>query len=334
MSMTEDTFLRSLHHDPRDEVAWLALADWLEEHGQPDRARLVRLHRRLRELPWLAPDRRPLEQEMIDLLRAGTRPVVPEFTNSIGMRFALIPPGVFLMGSPPEEEERWDDEIQHEVSITKPFYLGVYTVTQAEYKRIMRNNPSEFSPDGDESELVAGLDTARFPVENVQWDDSVAFCAALSKRAREKKAGRVYRLPTEAEWEYACRAGVISMPWHFGDLITPEEANFGEEGEGADRTCSVGQYSPNAFGLYDMHGNVEEWCSDWFDPDYFQVTPREDPPGPAESPNEQRVIRGGTWDDEACHCRSAFRNAVRGDIESWDTGFRIVCEWHPPEASS
>ena len=130
-----------------------------------------------------------------------------EITNSIGMKLVLIPAGKFLMGSPKDEKERWPDEEQHEVSITKPFYLGVYVVTQAEYEKVMGNNPSYFSAKGDGKDSVKDMDTGQFPVEAVSWDDAVAFCKKLSELPEEKKAGRVYRLPTEAEWEYACRAG-------------------------------------------------------------------------------------------------------------------------------
>ena len=204
------------------------------------------------------------------LLGIGTTPLpdVParpeqDFTNSIGMRLVLIPAGKFIMGSPKDEKDRGDDEDQHEVEITKPFYLGVYTVTQAEYEKIMKTNPSWFSARGKGKDKVANVDTAQFPVEMVSWNDAVAFCKKLSELPEEKKAGRTYRLPTEAEWEYACRAGT-STAFHFGNSLSSTQANFdgnypyGKAGKGPylGRTAKVDSYPANAFGLYDMHGGI------------------------------------------------------------------------------
>ncbi len=252
-----------------------------------------------------------------------------EVTNSIGMKLVLIPAGKFLMGSPQDEKERDTDEEQHEVSITKPFYLGVYVVTQAEYEKVMGNNPSWFSAKGDGKDEVKDMDTSRFPVENVSWDDAVAFCKKLSELPEEKKAGRVYRLPTEAEWEYACRAGT-KTPFHFGNSLSSKQANFdgdlpygeGDQGPNLERTAKVGSYAPNAFGLYDMHGNVWQWCQDWYDENYYKNSPREDPPGPAQALN--RVVRGGGWGDEGEDCRSAFRDWNEPRDRGSDLGFRVV----------
>ncbi len=252
-----------------------------------------------------------------------------EITNSIGMKLVLIPAGKFLMGSPKDEQERRPDEEQHEVSITKPFYLGVYVVTQAEYEKVMGNNPSYFSPQGYRKDRVKDMDTGQFPVEAVSWDDAVAFCKKLSELPEEKKAGWVYRLPTEAEWEYACRAGTKTA-FHYGDSLSSKQANFngGFPYGGADkgpylaRTAKVGTYAANAFGLDDMHGNVWEWCQDWYDENYYKNSPKEDPPGPAQA--SLRVVRGGSWLYDGRDCRSADRGRDEPGYRFNDLGFRVA----------
>ena len=222
-----------------------------------------------------------------------------EVTNSIGMKLALIPVGKFVMGSPKEEEDHGQDEEQHEMSITKSFYLGVYVVTQAEYEKVMGKNLSWFSPKGGGKDRVKDMDTGQFPVEMVSWDDAVAFCKKLSELPEEKKAGRVYRLPTEAEWEYACRAGTKTA-FHYGNSLSSKQANFdgnrpyggADKGPYLERTTKVGSNAANAFGLYDMHGNVWECCQDWYDEDYYKNSPREDTPGPAQglAPGRSRRV--------------------------------------------
>src|SRR5262249_39083708 len=153
-----------------------------------------------------------------------------------------------------------------------PFYLGVFPVTQAQFQQITRRTPSYFCSKGGGRSRVAGVDTSSFPVERVQWGEAVSFCNQLSRRKDEKKAGRTYRLPTEAEWEYAGGGGSASTTaFHQGPRLTVHEANVNStaaDGDPADdhplqRTCVVGSYQPNVFGLYDMHGNVWEWCDDW-----------------------------------------------------------------------
>ena len=242
------------------------------------------------------------------------------------MKLALIPAGKFLMGLPKDEKERQPDEEQHEVSITKPFYLGVYAVTQAEYEKVMKNNPSYFSAKGYGKDRVKDIDTGQFPVEEVSWDDAVAFCKKLSELPEEKKAGRVYRLPTEAEWEYACRAGTKTV-FHYGDSLSSKQANF--DGNfpygGADkrpylaRPAEVGTYAANAFGLYDMHGNVWQWCQDWY---------TDKPPG-GEDPEvttaaSLRVIRGGSWYVHGRICRSAVRDRTDPGSQGNSLGFRVA----------
>src|SRR3954453_6581479 len=202
--MNEEAFLSALHESPNDDVTWLALADWLEENDQADRAELTRLVRQLRDVPFMRRTKKRLtmEQRITQLLTAGARPAVPTITSTIGLRLALIPPGRFRMGSPTGEDERGSEEVQHQVEITKPFYLGVVAVTQAQYERVMGFNAFHCSARGSGRASVARLDTSDFPAEMVSWCDAVEFCKRLPKLD-----GRASRLPTEAEWEYACRAG-------------------------------------------------------------------------------------------------------------------------------
>jgi serine/threonine protein kinase/formylglycine-generating enzyme required for sulfatase activity len=209
----------------------------------------------------------------------GGEKVPREIINSIGMKLVLIPAGRFMMGSPNEEKDRHIDEEEHEVEITKGFYLGIYEVTQKQYETVMGKNPGWFSNDGGGKDKVKGMNTDEFPVERVSWNDAQAFLNRLSGLEEEQQAGRQYRLPTEAEWEYACRGGATpSTSYHLGGTIVANLANFKDTT--LNRTCKVGSYKPNAFGLYDMHGNVWEWCADWYDKDYYGNSPRRDPQGP------------------------------------------------------
>ncbi len=250
-------------------------------------------------------------------------------TNSIGMKLTLIPAGKFMMGSPAAEMERDPEELQHEVTISKPFYLGVYEVTQREYEKVVGKNPSHFKKV--ESDM---------PVEQVRWSEAADFCSRLSNHADERKAGRVYRLPTEAEWEYACRAGTKTT-FHFGDALSSKQANFdgnfpqgdAAKGPNLQKPAKVGSYEPNAWGLYDMHGNVAEWCSDWYDPDYYKNSPAADPKGPEKGvistgfgKDYFRVLRGGCWLDEARACRAAYRFRLQSSEPYRWVGFRVVCE--------
>jgi formylglycine-generating enzyme required for sulfatase activity/serine/threonine protein kinase len=253
-------------------------------------------------------------------VEVGTADLPKRFENSIGMKLVLIPKGKFTMGSPANEEGRREGEDAHEVEITKPFYMGVYDVTQAQYRKVMGENPSYFSSTGDGKTSVEGQDTSNFPVETVCWHDGVAFCMKLSTLTEEKHAKRTYRLPTEAEWEYACRGG-RSSPFHFGNAITSAKANF--LGSNLKRTTAVGSYPANDFGLYDMHGNVWEWCADWYTTDYYKQTPRKDPQGPQTG--ARRVLRGGSWYSEAGGCRAAIRYDYDPDRSTYNVGFRVVC---------
>jgi formylglycine-generating enzyme required for sulfatase activity len=242
------------------------------------------------------------------------------YTNSLGMKFAWIPPGTFIMGSPPNEEGREAIEAQHEVTLTKGFYLGVYEVTQVQWQRVMGSNPSHFSPTGGGKEIVKGLDTTDFPVEQVSWEDVVVFSKKLSELPDEQRSGRMFRLPTEAEWEYSCRGRFSSyQTYAFGNSLTSTQANFDLK---LVRTSKIGTYQPNSFGLFDMHGNEWEWCADWYDVNYYRNSPRQDPPGPPGG--SHRVLRGGGWLSDGRICRSAFRNKVEPGHRGYDVGFRLA----------
>jgi formylglycine-generating enzyme required for sulfatase activity len=242
-------------------------------------------------------------------------------TNSIGMKLALIPPGKFQMGSANADKEgRPQDGPAHHVTLTQPFRIGIYEATQAEYKAVMGKNPSDFAVKGKEQRRVFGMDTDRFPVDNVSWEDAVEFCRRLSEMPVEKGAGRVYRLPTEAEWEYACRAGTTTR-FHTGAGLKPSEANFDKTQ--LSRTTTVGSYSPNAYGLFDMHGNLFEWCADWF-ADSYQGLPSEDPKGAAKG--TMRAARGGNYGYSEYLCGSAARDKFVPGERRGGIGFRVVCE--------
>jgi formylglycine-generating enzyme required for sulfatase activity/serine/threonine protein kinase len=248
-----------------------------------------------------------------------------EVTNAIGMKLALIPPGEFHMGS---ADPRMPNDARplHRVRITRPFYLGVYEVTQAEFQRIMGVNPSRFHDD------------PRLPVESISWDDVQKFFGKLNAMPAERQAGRAYRLPTEAEWEYACRAGAETL-FSFGDAITTNQANFNGEqqspfgipqGTWLKRTTRVGSYPANAFGIHDMDGNVLEGIADWYSRDYYASSPVDDPQGPATG--EAGGGRGGSWHSPATP--SAFRVAGPRNTRSDEVGFRVACDILPVDAGA
>jgi formylglycine-generating enzyme required for sulfatase activity len=254
-----------------------------------------------------------------------------EVTNSLGMRLVLIPPGKFTMGAPEDERDRCEDEGQHAVTITRPFYLGVYPVTHAEFERVMGTNPSWFSGLNGGKDRVAGLDTSRFPVEMVSWVDAAKFCRALSAVRAEKRAAHTYRLPTEAEWEYACREGGVSVtPFHFGSSLSSRQANFdgrkpyggAPPGRCLGRTTAVGTYPANGLGLHDLHGNVWEWCADWYGADSDSPRPARNSQAPEGK--DRRVLRGGSWDGAGRFCRAAFRYGHAPGDRSKTFGFRVV----------
>jgi formylglycine-generating enzyme required for sulfatase activity len=226
-----------------------------------------------------------------------------EITNSIGMKLLLIPKGSFTMGA---EDGFVNEQPTHPVTISQPFYLGVYEVTQEQYEGVMGENPSKFKD-------------PKNPVGRASWQDAVEFCRKLSELPDEKSAGRVYRLPTEAEWEYACRAGSTTK-FGFGDDESQlfDYAWIGKNSE--SKTHHVGQKKPNAWGIHDMHGNAWEWCSDW-----YGEYPRDavtDPQGP--DTGIFRTCRGGSWGFVAANCRSAARGANDPATRTLGGGFRVV----------
>ncbi|MGB0600163.1 MAG: SUMF1/EgtB/PvdO family nonheme iron enzyme [Rubripirellula sp.] len=219
-----------------------------------------------------------------------------EVTNSIGMKLRVIPPGTFMMG---------EGNDAHEVTLTKPYLLGMHEVTQADYQTVMGANPSKFK----------GL---RSPVEMVTWEDANEFCQRLSLFPREKRAGRVYRLPTEAEWEFAFRAGTTTT-YSFGDNDSLLSRYAWYRANGGGTTHPVGSKLANPFGLHDMHGNIWEWCNDWFG--RYSTVSVTDPKGPQSGVS--RVLRGGSFGDYAVECRSASR--ARDLANPSNYGFRVAC---------
>jgi formylglycine-generating enzyme required for sulfatase activity len=249
-------------------------------------------------------------------------------TNSIGMRLQPLPSGTFLMGSPTHEEHRSTDEgPQHNVHIKDPFLMGVVPVTRQEFEVVMGMDSSPSSRG-----RPARSD---HPVAGVSWAVAMAFCKRLSRLPAERRAGRLYRLPTEAEWEYACRAGTTT-PFAFGPGLSSRQANFNGRFPFADapqgpflgRTCRVGSYPPNAWGLFDMHGNVWEWCHGYYyDDEHFRTCPRrpEDDFLPGGKPADPRVVRGGCWKSKGWKCRSADRYRVTAGTGTGNIGFRVLC---------
>ena len=263
------------------------------------------------------------------------------FKESLGEKVELemvaIPGGTFTMGSPESEEGRFDNEgPQHDVNVP-PFFMGKYPVTQGQWRAIasrtdlkvkldLKLDPSRFK------KLYKGIDRWDRPVERVTWFEAVEFCERVSKLT-----GRKYRLPSEAEWEYACRAGTTT-PFYFGETITPELVNYdgnhtygdGPKGEFRKQTTPVGQFPANAFGLYDMHGNVWEWCADDSHDNYVGA-PTD---GSAWVDSNKNIstetytrLRGGSWANLPLNCRSAIRTDYnRRDVLINDTGFRVVCD--------
>jgi len=236
-----------------------------------------------------------------------------ELSNSLDTRFVLLPAGQFWMGAPDTDLQAERDERQrHQVRITKPVWLAKYAVTQAEYQRVMGLNPSAYQQSG-----------ATAPVDSVSWNEAVEFCRKLSASSAEQAAGRAYRLPTEAEWEYACRAGTETR-YSFGDAVGELGDYAWHSGNSDWITHPVGLKKPNAWGLCDMHGNVWEWCGDWYEAAYYNSSPADDPRGPAGG--SFRVARGGSWSGGASRCRSSCRNWVAPDHRGDGLGFRLAME--------
>lgn len=273
-------------------------------------------------------------------------------TNSLGMKLKLIPAGEFLMGSSESEKPRIDGEgPQHRVRITRPFYLGIHEVTRGQFASFVRDKNYRTEPERDGKGGYGTDDQGQWkqkpeyswrnpgftqtddhPVVNLSWNDAVAFCEWLSRKEEKN-----YRLPTEAEWEYACRSGTTTMYQHGND---PEElAQVGNVADGTAKgkfsswrtirakdgyvfTAPVGQFQANEFGLFDMHGNVWEWCSDWYDVKYYATSPVSDPAGAASG--SIRVFRGGCWLNTAWSCRSAHRSWNVPSTRNFLLGFRVA----------
>ncbi|MGL4552633.1 MAG: SUMF1/EgtB/PvdO family nonheme iron enzyme [Gemmataceae bacterium] len=269
-----DALLAAVARDPADGLAWLALGDALEEAGDQPAAELLRLTRRLLGLGRDAPERGEVQTRVNELLASGVRPCVPGFTNAVGMRFVLIPPA----------------------ASRRPFWLGDATVTQGEYDRVMAANPSHH----------AGPPT--LPVDSVDlvaMDDFVRRLEALTGEAG------AYRLPTEDEWEYACRAGTTTE-FHVGTRLSSAQANCRPEeaGQRQRSTVPVRTFAPNAFGLYDMHGNVYELCH-------------------GTAPGPDLVAKGGSCQmrPEACASSTGLDVSWATDGGANDLGFRVLREW-------
>lgn len=274
-------------------------------------------------------------------------------SKSTGMELRPIHARAFDMGSPRNEATRRPDEEQHRVHITRSFLIGTREVTQSEYEQVTKRNPSWFSKNGGGKDRVPA-DTSRYPVEQVTWFDAVDFCNRLSaldgfepyyKLAQVRTAdgviaaavvtivgGHGYRLPTEAEWEFACRGGTVA-PFHYGRRSAGRDLNakvfipgggYGGPPETIhlNRTSLVGNYPRNPRGLYDMHGNAGEWCQDWYNKDYYAKSPEVDPPGPNEGTH--RVLRGGSWLIADTSCRAASRAFQLPGESTYYTGFRVA----------
>jgi formylglycine-generating enzyme required for sulfatase activity len=236
---------------------------------------------------------------------------VEDLGNGVMLEMVEIPAGTFYMGSPENEKGRsYTESPQHQVNVPS-FFIGKYPLTQAQYQAIMGNNPAYFNGNNR-------------PVECVSWDDGVAFCQKLSQ-----KTGKNYKLPSEAQWEYACRAGTTT-PFYFGESITPYLVNYdgnyayaaAPKGQYRKQTTDVGTFPPNAFGLYDMQGNVWEWCEDDWQKNYI------DAPINGNALIDQsicKLMRGGSWDHLPVFCRSAYRSSYNLDSYYFNIGFRVVC---------
>ncbi len=328
-------------------IAQDVLREWNDVTGKhKTRATLVKLHKDEVELRLENGETRLVPKSRLSLADVAyldgltspqtNTPAQPDkfITNSIGMKLLLIDKGTFQMGASKNEEVRrtlarsllplspilhlMGEGTGHKVTISQDYYLGVYEVRQAQFKRVMGKNPSYFQGDRIAEfhpltgKVTKKVDSSHLPVENVTWEEAVEFCQRLSELPEEKKAGRVYRLPTEAEWEYACRARNKSS-------VGKSETSLGDYAwynrNSSFRTHRVGSKKPNAWGLYDMLGNVDEWCSDWYG-EYPKSTVT-DPVGPSEG--VVHVQRGGNSNSFADSCGSTFRSGGRTS-----GGFRVA----------
>ncbi len=300
-------------------VATLAGYEPLSQELQPKSGELNRLTLRLKASATKPPETTavapPPNKSAPDISPLPALKPVPsdkqketsvDLGNGIKLEMVSIPAGEFMMGSPDADGNAGNyEKPQHRVRITKPFYLGKYLVTQEQWEAVMGSNPSNFKGPNN-------------PVEQVSWDECQQFLNKLNKR--EGNPGK-FQLPSEAQWEYACRAGSTTK-FCFGD----DEARLGEyawyAGNSESKTHPVGEKKPNAWGLYDMHGNVWEWCQDWYDGGYYAKSPADDPSGSATG--SYRVDRGGSWLDSAGRCRSAIRGGDDPSDRDYDMAFRLA----------
>jgi serine/threonine protein kinase len=255
----------------------------------------------------------PRNEKIQALVKQCHRTAPPRLTNSIGMELEFVTAGTsFIMGT---ESDTRTDQRPHNVRLSQPFYIGIHQVTNAHWRQVMGSVPNHGQDDD-------------WPVEQVSWHDAIDFCRKLSALPEEKRAGRIYRLPTEAEWEFACLAGPTAA-YSFGndESLLPDHAWFEENSGG--HAHPVGKKKPNAWGIFDMHGNVCEWCSDWY-ADYpaESVT---DPRGPSDGTT--RVLRGGGWDNDAQWCTAAWRNALNPSDSGESLGFRVALGRTHPESA-
>ena len=308
-----DALLAGIVSDPLEETRWLVLADWLEEFDDLRRGELLRLHRKLLATccePELHPERIAWHARIVELIGGGVRPCIPQKTlllpGNVPMTFSFIPPGRFRMGSAHTKD---NEKPVHTVTLTKGFFLGINPVTQAQWQAVMGADPSYFKG-------------PNRPVEQVLWQDVHEFCKKLTTYLQ----GRVTaRLPTEAEWEYACRAGTTT-DYHFGDAINTDLVNYdgnydSPKSNYREQTTDVGIFPANPWGLFDVHGNVWEWCEDWYGP--YSAEARADPRHTTLYYDDCRVLRGGSWLNDPGGCRAAIRARCEPADREGYCGFRV-----------
>jgi uncharacterized protein (TIGR02996 family) len=313
---TLDALLAGIVADPLEETRWLVLADWLEENDDPRRGELLRFHRNMLATccdPDAHPERAEWQARVTELLVTGVRPCVPRHAlalpGGVPLVGAFIAPGSFVRGGAFQHSEN----PAHRVTLTRGWYMGVFTVTQAQWGAVMGTDPSKFKG-------------ANRPVEMVSWDECQAFC----DRATDHLDGRVVvRLPTEAEWGYACRAGTTTH-FHFGAVPSTDLMNYNGErtfngslpGTQRKETTPVGAFPPNSWGLHEMHGNVWEWCADWSA--LLVVEDQIDPYISTRRERSYHVMRGGGCLNVPEMCRSAARCWGAPPSRASYVGFRVA----------